>query len=433
MNFENKHQDEKTRAVAQKVAQRKANNTGLPDNLKSGIENLSGHSMDDVKVHYNSPRPAQLQAHAFAQGNQIHLSSGQEKHLPHEAWHVAQQKQGRVQPTMQLKYSVSVNDDPNLEKEADVMGNKSLIQGNRASKVASLKKTVNDIPVLQPRWLYEVHGSLHGDVVINHFEKLVNALKAHLTTPIDDRIFSDHYIIITSKPHGAYDLMIDGHLFHQPSKNALIHSINQFIVHYNATRNVGMKQHFAQQVRIAHEITQDAHIGSFAIGGSLAMQMWQLALNPNTTLHRPAGDLDILIRHNEAEEQNPIVSKIVEHNERGLPKPLMEPKIKSKTHAMFSGHNRQMIEENYKQHGVDLKGVTKNGRWNKIHSVAMKVIDGAHSFHLPLQTPQALLAGLRLKADAVRDQPEELRKVKKDIHVVEKLIIDLEAYQEAHH
>ncbi|MEQ9405973.1 MAG: DUF4157 domain-containing protein [Cyclobacteriaceae bacterium] len=121
-----KNQSTKTQSVAGNVAQRKPNNTGLPDNLKSGIENLSGHSMDDVKVHYNSSRPAQLQAHAFAQGNQIHLASGQEKHLPHEAWHVVQQKQGRVKPTMQLKSSVPVNDDPGLEKEADVMGEKAL-------------------------------------------------------------------------------------------------------------------------------------------------------------------------------------------------------------------------------------------------------------------------------------------------------------------
>ncbi|MGY0035727.1 eCIS core domain-containing protein [Pedobacter sp. NJ-S-72] len=69
------------------TTQRKENNTGLPDNLKSGVENLSGYSMDDVKVHYNSDKPAQLQAYAFAQGTDIHLSSGQEKHLPHEAWH----------------------------------------------------------------------------------------------------------------------------------------------------------------------------------------------------------------------------------------------------------------------------------------------------------------------------------------------------------
>jgi hypothetical protein len=105
--------------------QKKENNTGLPDNLKSGIENLSGYSMNDVKVHYNSVRPAQLQAHAYAQGTDIHLASGQEKHLPHEAWHVVQQKQGRVKPTLQMKGRVNVNDDAGLEKEADVMGLKA--------------------------------------------------------------------------------------------------------------------------------------------------------------------------------------------------------------------------------------------------------------------------------------------------------------------
>jgi len=108
------------------VLQRKNNNTGLPDNLKSGIENLSGHSMDDVKVHYNSDKPAQLNAHAYAQGSDIHLASGQEKHLPHEAWHVVQQKQGRVKPTLQMKGKVNVNDDKGLESEADIMGAKAI-------------------------------------------------------------------------------------------------------------------------------------------------------------------------------------------------------------------------------------------------------------------------------------------------------------------
>ncbi len=107
------------------VVQKKANNTGLPDNLKSGVENLSGLSMDDVNVHYNSAAPAQLNAMAYAQGTDIHVGPGQEKHLPHEAWHVAQQKQGRVQPTMQMKEGVPVNDDSGLETEADVMGAKA--------------------------------------------------------------------------------------------------------------------------------------------------------------------------------------------------------------------------------------------------------------------------------------------------------------------
>lgn len=103
----------------------KPNNTGLPDNLKTGIENLSGYSMDDVKVHYNSDKPAQLQALAYAQGTNIHVAPGQEQHLPHEAWHVVQQKQGRVQPTMQMQ-GVNVNDNEGLEKEAEIMGNKSI-------------------------------------------------------------------------------------------------------------------------------------------------------------------------------------------------------------------------------------------------------------------------------------------------------------------
>ncbi|HLP56077.1 MAG TPA: DUF4157 domain-containing protein [Fluviicola sp.] len=110
----------------QSVVQRQANTTGMPDNLKSGIESLSGYSMSDVKVHYNSDKPAQLNAYAYAQGTDIHLASGQEKHLPHEAWHVVQQKQGRVKPTMQLKGKIAINDDAGLEHEADMMGAKAM-------------------------------------------------------------------------------------------------------------------------------------------------------------------------------------------------------------------------------------------------------------------------------------------------------------------
>ncbi len=108
------------------TVQKKKNNTGLPGELKSGIENLSGISMDDVKVHYNSSQPSQLNALAYAQGTAIHIAPGQEKHLPHEAWHVVQQAQGRVEPTTQLKDGVAINDNLALEHEADVMGNKAL-------------------------------------------------------------------------------------------------------------------------------------------------------------------------------------------------------------------------------------------------------------------------------------------------------------------
>jgi hypothetical protein len=122
--------------------------TGLPGSLKAGIENLSGFNMDDVRVHYNSSKPKQLKAHAYAQGTDIHIGPGQEKHLAHEAWHVAQQKQGRVKPTVQMKGNgVPVNDDVGLETEADTMGAKAAEQGKaiqaKANSTAQLKFNTN--------------------------------------------------------------------------------------------------------------------------------------------------------------------------------------------------------------------------------------------------------------------------------------------------
>ena len=115
-------------ATAKPAAERaaKTNRTGLPDALKSGIESLSGMSMDAVKVHYNSDKPVQLNAHAYAQGTDIHLAPGQEKYLPHEAWHVVQQEQGRVKPTLQMQQGTLINDDRALEAEADAMGERAI-------------------------------------------------------------------------------------------------------------------------------------------------------------------------------------------------------------------------------------------------------------------------------------------------------------------
>lgn len=97
---------------------------GLPPALKARITGLSGLSMDDVRVHYNSARPTALQALAHTQGRDIYVGPGQEKHLPHEAWHVVQQKQGRVKPTGE-EMGVPINDEESLENEADVMGGKA--------------------------------------------------------------------------------------------------------------------------------------------------------------------------------------------------------------------------------------------------------------------------------------------------------------------
>ncbi len=117
---------EDNRPGAQHAVQR--NNTGIPDKLKSGMESLSGMSLDHVKVHYNSPKPAAVQAHAYAQGSDIHIASGQERHLSHELGHVVQQAEGRVQPTTTVA-GLAVNDNVGLETEATKMGEHALRSG----------------------------------------------------------------------------------------------------------------------------------------------------------------------------------------------------------------------------------------------------------------------------------------------------------------
>lgn len=164
----------------------KQNNTGLPDNLKSGIEHLSGMSMDDVKVHYNSSQPSQLNAHAYAQGSNIHVAPGQEQHLSHEAWHVVQQAQGRVKPTMQMKEGVPINDEAGLEHEADMMG----------AKAAQLMHAPST-PIPTPA--APVTPTTQRKILIEEEQKNENQVYSHLTN--NDVAIRDAFISeIKSKP-----------------------------------------------------------------------------------------------------------------------------------------------------------------------------------------------------------------------------------------
>lgn len=95
----------------------------LPQDLQKGIEELAGISLDGVRVYRDSAEPAKVGALSFTSNNAIHLGPGQEKNLAHEAWHVVQQRQGRVSAAATLKTGPGItNDDPGLEKEAENMG-----------------------------------------------------------------------------------------------------------------------------------------------------------------------------------------------------------------------------------------------------------------------------------------------------------------------
>jgi hypothetical protein len=106
--------------------------TALPRHLRNGIESLSGISLDGVRVRYGSAQAARMGASAYTKGDEIHVAPGQERHLAHEAWHVVQQAQGRVQPTKRLTRGPALNDDAGLEAEADAMGTNAQARGRSA-------------------------------------------------------------------------------------------------------------------------------------------------------------------------------------------------------------------------------------------------------------------------------------------------------------
>lgn len=133
---------------------------GMPQNLVDGFSQSTGHDLSDVNVHYNSDKPKDVGALAYAQGNDIHLGAGQEKHLAHEAGHIVQQREGRVKPTTEVG-GMPVNDNKGLESEADSLGDKAMqmksdsgsggMKMSSTSENAAIQKQVDPNAPLQRR------------------------------------------------------------------------------------------------------------------------------------------------------------------------------------------------------------------------------------------------------------------------------------------
>lgn len=223
------------------------NSGGLPAALRGAMEQESGMSLEDVRVHHNSSAPARVGAHAYAQGRDIHLAPGQERHLPHEAWHVVQQAQGRVQPTMQAA-GFAINDNPDLEREADEMGQHVMQQVSnsegapqamsRASFAATpvLQRSLADLNATQTIWnSYNathavVNGIVNGDIgaltaAYAHYNGLaapLNDVQADLANPfLKDSVLGLKHDVAEIDSHAG------GYYFQQQVKHQL-----------NAARNI---------------------------------------------------------------------------------------------------------------------------------------------------------------------------------------------------
>ena len=116
-------------ALQRRLARERTGGTRLPATLRRNLESRSGLDLSDVRVHTNALTPAMVDAAAFTLGSNIHLAPGEDRHLAHEAWHVVQQKQNRVRPTLSVR-SAPVNDDHALEHEADAMAAATMRNGD---------------------------------------------------------------------------------------------------------------------------------------------------------------------------------------------------------------------------------------------------------------------------------------------------------------
>ena len=176
-------------------------NGGLPEGLRTVMEAMSGFSLADVVVHRNSAEPARLGAAAFARGSQIHVAPGQERHLPHEAWHVVQQKQGRVRPTFTTAKGSKINGDPTLEREADALGARaSETRPGLCDHVAIVAASQSDIIQAQVTKdnLAQYQQDIHGREVIIH--QYFNSTSERFVAK-DNNIWLDEGLLTQLKDH----------------------------------------------------------------------------------------------------------------------------------------------------------------------------------------------------------------------------------------
>jgi len=132
------------------TATKSKSSSSMPDDVQAKMEQSFNQDFSNVNIHANSQQASDLGALAYTQGSDIHFAPGEysphsesgQELLGHELTHTIQQQERQVSPTVQKK-GVAINDDSQLEKEADDFGKKAAkgesIQRKASSSTASPK------------------------------------------------------------------------------------------------------------------------------------------------------------------------------------------------------------------------------------------------------------------------------------------------------
>ena len=230
--------------AVERGSRQKLNQTGIPSQMKAQFENSSGFSFDDVRVHYNSDKPAKVQALAYTHGNEVYMGPGQEQHLGHELGHVVQQKAGMVRATTTIG-GLPVNDDPEMEKQADRIG-RPAVQMKRGPVVQRLRLRLNDVAANTAKMneLRKVNVSASANIAVSN-TPASDKLQKHYTPAIEGAAVGDRI-------HAPFQ---DQFSEYGPKGAANTLGVNEDIIFEGHGSDVGMEDYTPKKMaKIAAEI-----------------------------------------------------------------------------------------------------------------------------------------------------------------------------------
>lgn len=167
---------------------------GIPSDLKSEAQRKSGCDLSNVKVYYNSMRPAHYQAAGIAQKDTIYLAPFHENKLRHEVAHIVQQKQNIIPDS---NSSGSVVSNQRLEQEAE--------QFTFHNTSSTVQQGVTQQNVVQ-RFVV-IDGKKYDDYTMQDvIDKVLDAYRMQLGLPSISRRMRDYFEdrVYSTRDYGAY-------------------------------------------------------------------------------------------------------------------------------------------------------------------------------------------------------------------------------------
>lgn len=221
----NGHTNEITSSFLSTVQKKDDTVNGITPEENAAVNQLTGGQVNlhasGAKVEETSSSDSRLKsvgARSMAVGGEALIGDKQDR--GHEIWHLAQQEMGMVKPTTSVN-NQPVNDDPSLEKDADVMGAK-IMQG----------KWKPEMQMKSGRYYSgEIPGNKAIQRVIDGDKDSAAIIEKHTARKdVFAKIEKDgHFTLTLCKPEESLDenaSAVTDAIIHRTDKNVPVHSVD---------------------------------------------------------------------------------------------------------------------------------------------------------------------------------------------------------------